>query len=162
MKRLFTQFTGIGVGAYVALALAGCSGQPKEPQASQPSQQATQIAAMAHPYGSSDFVGTWSCTVTNGKVVVMATSTIRADGTTIGYGTAYGHTTQTYQNSWSYAPAGPSMGTMSANNMKFAPPHYTETSSVSWKGPDRFVMVTKTDTPNTAAIGTVTDCTREH
>jgi hypothetical protein len=141
----------VGAIACLALALAGCGAQRNAQQAAQ---------AMHGGYGSGDFAGNWTCNWTNGKYSMVDSATIRSDGTAVGNGTVYGHTTPTYETSWSYAPKGPTSGTMSVNNLAFAPPHYSETGSVNWLGPNRYTQVTLTDNPNVKAIGSRMDCTR--
>jgi len=155
-----TGFTAVTI-VCLALVLSACTAQQQHTaqQAAQPAQQAAQPAHAA--YSSGDFIGNWTCQVTHGgRYLVTATSTMQANGTAVGYGTRYGHRTPTYENSWSYAPSGPTAGTMSANNIAFAPPHYTETSAVTWMGPNRYTMVALTDT-NAQGIGTKADCTRK-
>jgi|HubBroStandDraft_6_1064221.scaffolds.fasta_scaffold796126_2 hypothetical protein len=141
--------TSFFVAAIIAITLTAC--------ATQATRSAAQTAAPAPltGYASSNFVGQWTCNWTNGKYTVVDTATIRADGTTVGYGTAYGHQTPTYENSWSYAPSGATTGTMSSKGAT-----YTETSSVNWLSPNHYTMVVLTDVPNTSSVGAKMDCTR--
>lgn len=154
-RRLIAAFLVMG-------ALAACSAPANRSAQSASSSGSAQSASAPGPagYARSDLVGSWKCNWTNGRYSVVETSTIRADGTSVGNGSAYGHTTPTYETSWSYTPSGPSSGTMNSNNTAFAPPHYSATASVTWMNHNHFAMVTLTDHPNVSSVGSRMDCTR--
>lgn len=141
-----------------ALAFGGCSHQQQTAENSAPATQ-PPAPLPAHAYNRADFVGTWTCDVTNGQISVVTTSTMRGDGTAIGRGTAYGHTTPAFESSWSYAPSGPTAGTLRTDNMRFPPPHYVATAAVTWDTHDHFAMHTVSDT-NPGGIGSKMDCKR--
>jgi hypothetical protein len=142
-----------------AATLAACSSPAGQSTTAQSTARSSPVAVAAG-YGRNDFVGKWTCHWTDGRYSIVETSTIRADGTSIGSGSAYGHSTATYELSWSYAPSGPSTGTMSSTNAAFAPPHFSATASVKWLSHDHYTMVTRTDVPNAESVGSKMDCTR--
>lgn len=165
-----TAVCAASIVACLALNLAGCT--PHQHLSLPAAQTAQPIAKGSDArHTSHDFVGEWTCQVWNGTRIVVEIRTIRADGTTVGGETAFGNTTPAYENSWSYTPSGSATGTMRASNAAFAPPHYSQTSSVTWQTLDRFRMITPMDYPFSAAvlrsksvkaIGSTTVCVRRY
>jgi hypothetical protein len=116
-------------------------------------QLAAQLAVAG--YTSRDLVGFWTCQWTGPSPYhVTEYRTVRSDGTSEGYGTVNGHTSPPYEGSWSYAPSGPTTGTVSAHNMAGS-----NTRSVKWRSPNRYTQVVLTDTIGTD-IGNTADCVR--
>ena len=142
---------------YAVPMLAACSHQQSAP-AGTPPPQAT-APPQQNAYGSKDFVGDWTCQASNGQISVVTTSTVRADGTAIGRGTAYGHTTPLFESSWSYTATGPATGLMHHDNLRFPPPHYAATAAVTWHDRDHYSAVTKSDT-NPGGVGSRVECRR--
>ena len=120
-----------------AATLAACSSPAGQSTTAQSTARSSPVAVAAG-YGRNDFVGKWTCHWTDGRYSIVETSTIRADGTSIG----------------------PSTGTMSSTNAAFAPPHFSATASVKWLSHDHYTMVTRTDVPNAESVGSKMDCTR--
>jgi hypothetical protein len=151
------RYRGYAVALIVALVSAACARSSTQSTRT----ASTPAAKVVAGFTSRDFIGTWRCNETSGRLHIVTYSTTRANGTSIGYGIDYGHRTPTYESSWSYAPSSPTRGISSSNNNAFAPPHYTATSSVTWLNRNRFKMLVLTDRPNIRAVGSRLDCARQ-